>query len=71
MIFTLLAVPTAGLIENGARYQTSSHLDRILLFDKGCIVEDDTRGELLAKRGAYYMQADGFLPVQAAYSGKV
>ena len=48
------------------RLSTIAHLDRILVFDKGRIVEDGTHDELLAKRGAYYklwkMQAGGFLP---------
>ncbi|MCC5621000.1 ABC transporter ATP-binding protein [Nostoc sp. CHAB 5715] len=51
------------------RLSTIAHLDRILVFDQGHIVEDDTHAQLLARRGAYYrlwkMQAGGFLPVEA------
>jgi ATP-binding cassette, subfamily B, bacterial len=49
------------------RLSTIAHLDRILVFDRGRIVEDDCHDNLLASRGAYYrlwkMQAGGFLPV--------
>jgi ATP-binding cassette subfamily B protein len=48
------------------RLSTIAHLDRILVFDKGCIVEDGNHDDLLAKQGFYYqlwtMQAGGFLP---------
>ncbi|HVK98279.1 MAG TPA: ABC transporter ATP-binding protein [Dongiaceae bacterium] len=48
------------------RLSTISHLDRILVFDDGCIVEDGSHAELLDRRGAYYQlwsrQSDGFLP---------
>jgi ATP-binding cassette subfamily B protein len=48
------------------RLSTIVHLDRILVFDQGRIVEDGTHATLLAKRGSYYrlwsMQSDGFLP---------
>ncbi|MBD2435398.1 ABC transporter ATP-binding protein [Nostoc sp. FACHB-110] len=51
------------------RLSTISHLDRILVFDRGRIVEDGTHTKLLARQGAYYrlwkMQAGGFLPVVA------
>lgn len=51
------------------RLSTIAHLDRILVFDHGRIVEDDSHENLLANRGAYYrlwkMQAGGFLPVGA------
>jgi ATP-binding cassette subfamily B protein len=48
------------------RLSTVSHLDRILVFDQGAIVEDGPHAELLAKRGACYRlwnrQAGDFLP---------
>jgi ATP-binding cassette, subfamily B, bacterial len=51
------------------RLSTIAHLDRILVFDKGKIVEDGTHQHLLAQQGFYYrlwtMQAGGFLPEQA------
>ncbi|MEH2386181.1 MAG: ABC transporter ATP-binding protein [Nostoc sp.] len=51
------------------RLSTIAHLDRILVFEQGRIVEDGTHPKLLARRGAYYrlwkMQAGGFLPVEA------
>lgn len=50
------------------RLSTIAHLDRILVFDQGHIVEDGNHDELLAKKGFYYqlwtMQAGGFLPDQ-------
>lgn len=57
------------------RLSTIAHVDRILVFDQGRIVEDDTHTKLLAKSGAYYrlwkMQAGRFLPQEAAQSSKV
>jgi ATP-binding cassette subfamily B protein len=51
------------------RLSTIAHLDRILVFDQGRIVEDGTHSQLLANGGAYYrlwkMQAGGFLPAKA------
>lgn len=48
------------------RLSTISHLDRILVFDQGRIIEDGTHATLLSLGGAYYrlwqMQAGGFLP---------
>ncbi len=48
------------------RLSTLAHLDRILVFDNGAIIEDGTHAELLAAEGHYAklwsMQAGGFLP---------
>jgi ATP-binding cassette subfamily B protein len=48
------------------RLSTIAHLDRILVFDQGRIVEDGAHEALLARKGFYYllwsMQAGGFLP---------
>jgi len=48
------------------RLSTIAHLDRILVFDRGRIVEDGTHEDLLARQGFYHrlwsMQAGGFLP---------
>ena len=48
------------------RLSTIAHLDRIVVFDQGRVVEDGLHAELLALRGAYYRlwsrQSDGFLP---------
>ncbi|AKJ29404.1 ABC transporter ATP-binding protein [Caldimonas brevitalea] len=50
------------------RLSTIAHLDRILVFDHGQIVEDGSHAELVARRGAYFRlwskQAGGFLPDQ-------
>jgi ATP-binding cassette subfamily B protein len=47
------------------RLSTIAHLDRILVFDKGRIVEDGNHTELLGRRGRYHQlwsrQAGGFL----------
>ncbi|MEM7588656.1 MAG: ABC transporter ATP-binding protein [Myxococcota bacterium] len=48
------------------RLSTLGHMDRLLVFDNGQIVESGTHQELLAAKGHYsklwHMQADGFLP---------
>ncbi len=48
------------------RLSTLSRMDRILVFDKGKIVEEGTHSELLSKEGHYAkmwkMQVGGFLP---------
>ena len=47
------------------RLSTLLHMDRILVFDKGSIIEDGTHDELLAKHGLYFTlwnaQVGGFL----------
>ena len=47
------------------RLSTIAHLDRILVFDQGRIVEDGSHAELLALKGAYFRlwsrQAGGFV----------
>ncbi len=61
---TLMAGKTVIVIAH--RLSTIAHLDRILVFDQGRIVEDGTHDELLARHGTYWrlwrQQADGFLP---------
>lgn len=48
------------------RLSTLMHMDRILVFDRGRIVEDGSHNELLTKKGHYYTlwnaQINGFLP---------
>ncbi len=51
------------------RLSTLSEMDRILVFDKGHVVQDGTHQQLLARGGHYarmwHMQAGGFLPEQS------
>ena len=48
------------------RLSTLAQMDRILVFDKGKVVEQGTHNELMSKGGHYArmwdMQAGGFLP---------
>ena len=52
------------------RLSTLAHLDRIVVVDRGEIVETGTHGELLSRDGHYArmwrMQAGGFLPEEDA-----
>ena len=52
------------------RLSTLSQMDRILVFDKGEIIEDGTYEALIVKAGHYakmwQMQAGGFLPEKEA-----
>jgi len=61
---TLMAGSTTIVVAH--RLSTLSKMDRILVFDKGKIIEDGSHGVLLNKKGHYAnmwrMQADGFLP---------
>jgi ATP-binding cassette subfamily B protein len=47
------------------RLSTLLHMDRILVFDKGCIVEDGSHDQLLSRGGLYQTlwnaQVGGFL----------
>jgi ATP-binding cassette, subfamily B, bacterial len=55
------------------RLSTIAHLDRILVFDQGVIVEDGSHAELLAREGAYQRlwsrQAGGFVLDDGAGDG--
>jgi len=61
-----IAMQDKTVIVVAHRLSTVSHLDRILVFENGAIVEDGAHERLLAKRGHYYRlwsrQANGFLP---------
>lgn len=53
------------------RLSTLAEMDRILVFDKGHIIEDGAHDELLSRDGHYakmwHMQAGGFLPEEELY----
>ena len=61
-----LAMGRKTVIVIAHRLSTIAHLDRILVFDQGRIVEDGEHNQLLAQNGLYHrmwtMQAGGFLP---------
>lgn len=69
-----LAMNEKTVIVVAHRLSTIAHLDRILVFDQGRIIEDGTHDTLLSLGGAYHrlwkMQAGGFLPVNAMPNGK-
>lgn len=69
-----LAMHEKTVIVVAHRLSTIAHLDRILVFDQGRIIEEGTHAKLLALRGAYYrlwqMQAGGFLPEEDSPNGK-
>jgi len=63
-LHTLMQGRTSIVIAH--RLSTLEHMDRILVFDQGKIIEDGSHAELLRLRGHYarmwHMQAGGFLP---------
>jgi ATP-binding cassette subfamily B protein len=69
-----LAMNDKTVIVVAHRLSTIAHLDRILVFDQGRIIEDGTHQSLLNRKGAYYqlwrMQAGGFLPSDAIQNGQ-
>ena len=68
-------MPEKTVIVVAHRLSTIAHLDRILVFDQGRIIEEGTHDNLLKLKGNYYrlwkMQAGGFLPVDATPNGQV
>ena len=52
------------------RLSTISRMDRIIVLDKGCVTEQGSHGELLAKGGLFSLfwnrQSDGFIGVDRA-----
>ena len=63
-LWTLMQGKTALVIAH--RLSTLLHMDRILVFDKGRIIEDGSHADLLQKSGLYKTlwdaQVGGFLP---------
>lgn len=61
---TLMAGRTTLVIAH--RLSTLAEMDRVLVFDKGCIIEDAGHADLIHQQGHYarmwQMQAGGFLP---------
>lgn len=70
-----LAMHEKTVIVVAHRLSTIAHLDRILVFDQGRIVEDGSHAQLLSLRGAYFrlwtMQAGGFLPEEDSSNSRV
>jgi ATP-binding cassette subfamily B protein len=70
-----LAMHEKTVIVVAHRLSTIAHLDRILVFDHGRIIEDGTHAKLLTQSGAYHrlwiMQAGGFLPEEDSPSSIV
>ncbi len=63
----LIDTKSKTVIAVAHRLSTLKHMDRIIVLDKGSIVEDGTHEELLKSKGYYQrmwnMQVGGFLPV--------
>ncbi len=69
----LLKGRTALIIAH--RLSTLLNVDRILVFDNGCIIEDGSHKELIARDGLYSklwkMQSDGILPDKHLLAGEL